>query len=479
MSVTEIDGEIAPSDGGAKWPARLERATLISLIGVLAWAPFPLGSNRPWSWSLLSILIALCCGLWALSQAIAPSSSSSSLKPYLVPATLFAGVLLWGAIQLFPYVPPSWPHPIWQVASDALQVKIKPIISIDPWRTATEWMKLLTYLAAGGLTFFLCQRSDQAKLLFSAILFIIALYAGYGLILALTGFSQTELFYENWTIPGNMNGPFVLRNSFATYLGMGVILATVHFYPAASKKIVTNRGTRQHILSTLLYVFGQGVWGVLAFIAVISVLLATASRAGCLATLIGLMTVLVLAAILSTRRNTSIWAMAGAASMVALAVLLFSLGGDTLESRFFDLVEAGGVDEVRMALWNAATRMISDSPWLGLGLGTFERAYPMYADRMFPFVMDKAHNDYLEFAAGIGLPAAIAWWTAIGWCAFLCLRGVFVRRRNRIYPMVAIGATVLIAVHSMFDFSLQIPAVALTYSVIMGLGLAQASSTRN
>src|SRR6185312_7616808 len=365
--------------------------------------------NRPWSWSLLSILIALCCGLWALSQAITPVRNDISLQRYLAPVLLFAAVLLLGAIQLFPFVPASWAHPIWQIASDTFHVDVKPIISIDPWRTTTELMKLLTYLMAGALTFFLCQRSDRAYVVFTALLFIIALYAGYGLLLALTGFSQTELFYSNWIMNENVNGPFVLRNSFATYLGMGVILATVHLYPAASKKIVTGRGVRQHALSTLLYVFGQGVWSVLAFVAVISILVATASRAGCLATLAGLIAVLVLAATLANRRNTSLWAIAGAVSMFALAVIVFSINGNTLEARFFDLVEAGGVDEVRVALWNAASRMISDSPWLGLGLGTFERAYPMYADRMFAFVMDKAHNDYLEFAAGIGVPAAIAW----------------------------------------------------------------------
>jgi O-antigen ligase len=122
--------------------------------------------------------------------------------------------------------------------------------------------------------------------------------------------------------------------------------------------------------------------------------------------------------------------------------------------------------------------MISDAPLLGLGLGTFPDAYPLYASRVLPFVMDKVHNDYLESAAGLGLPAAIAWWTAWGLLVLDCARGTFRRRRNRQFVILAVGASVLVAIHSAFDFSLQIPAVSLFYATIFGIGLAQARSTQ-
>ena len=152
--------------------------------------------------------------------------------------------------------------------------------------------------------------------------------------------------------------------------------------------------------------------------------------------------------------------------------------GENLQGRLNALVETQSVDETRLLLWDAAVRMIADAPLLGLGLGTYEPAYPLYADRILPFVMDKAHNDYLEFAAGIGLPAAIAWWAALLWLVAACLRGFNIRRRNRHYSLLAIAATTLIGVHSLFDFSLQIPAIALTYSVILGMGVAQSASSR-
>ena len=41
-----------------------ERAALWLLVAILGWMQFPLGSNRPWAWSLLVMLIALDWALW-------------------------------------------------------------------------------------------------------------------------------------------------------------------------------------------------------------------------------------------------------------------------------------------------------------------------------------------------------------------------------------------------------------------------------
>jgi len=91
-----------------------------------------------------------------------------------------------------------------------------------------------------------------------------------------------------------------------------------------------------------------------------------------------------------------------------------------------------------------------------------------------PFIMDKAHNDYLELAAGWGLPATLAWWGAFVWLVAICWRGFFYRRHDRVYPALAVAASILVAIHSLFDFSLQMPAISLTYAAILGVGIAQA-----
>jgi O-antigen ligase len=122
--------------------------------------------------------------------------------------------------------------------------------------------------------------------------------------------------------------------------------------------------------------------------------------------------------------------------------------------------------------------MIRDAPLTGFGLGTFEAAYPPYAQDLVRLTVDKAHNDYLELAAGFGLPAAVLWWIALLWLVGLCVRAATIRKYGRVYPVTAVGATALVGTHAIVDFSLQMPAVAITYAALLGLGVAQSFSSR-
>jgi O-antigen ligase len=172
----------------------------------------------------------------------------------------------------------------------------------------------------------------------------------------------------------------------------------------------------------------------------------------------------------------------GTLASVALLAVSFTgvavLNGAALSDRLTKIATSGVSDDLRLTLWDAAERMIRDAPILGLGLGTFTPAYTLYATSVQATIVDKAHNDYLELAAGWGLPAALAWWAMILWVTILCVRGIFVRRRDRVFPLLGVGATLLVGIHSIFDFSLQIPAIAVLYAALLGLGVAQAFPAR-
>ena len=58
-----------------------------------------------------------------------------------------------------------------------------------------------------------------------------------------------------------------------------------------------------------------------------------------------------------------------------------------------------------------------------------------------------------------------------------CLHGVFTRRRDVIFPLAASVGAVLVGVHAIFDFGLQIPALAITFAALLGLGCAQSLSS--
>jgi len=57
------------------------------------------------------------------------------------------------------------------------------------------------------------------------------------------------------------------------------------------------------------------------------------------------------------------------------------------------------------------------------------------------------------------------------------IRGAKVRRRDLAIPVAALSVAVLALLHSMIDFSLQIPGYAIVVFALVGAGLAQ--STRS
>lgn len=456
---------------------RLESISFWLMTATLAWAPFPLGSNRPWSWSLLVILVCVCWLFW-YGAAWNSRTRLRALRRLAVPLSLAGLTIAWALVQTSSWVPESWAHPIWPLAKDFLNRPLAGVVSMDPWRTVTEAMKLGTYVMAAVLAYMFALDRTRAHRLLDALLIVGTLYVVYTLALDFSNFRQESLFYASPPTGGRFGGPFVGQNSFATYAGLTTLCASVRLFELGEKTLVIGRGIRQFAVSAVYFVFGAGAFPAAAFVLSFAMLVASGSRAGFMACLVGIAAMMLFGSIIAGRRLTRTWAIIGVVAVAAVMIALFTVTGDNLQTRFDSLVQSRGLDQTRLLLWDAAYRMIGDAPWLGLGLGSFEYAYPLYAERVVPFVMDKAHNDYLEFAAGVGLPAAIAWWLAFLWLVGICIRGVIARHRNRHFPMLAIAATTLVGFHSLFDFSLQIPAIALTYAFILGLGVAQSMPTR-
>jgi O-antigen ligase len=447
-------------------------------IFTLAWAPFPLGSNREWSWSILVLLICGCWFLWTVWILTKPEFFLSAVKKVWLPGTLAAITLLWAIVQALPIVPASWAHPLWPITADLLHRPVAAAVSLNPWRTLSEVVKLFTYLLATFLAFTLARNVSRAKKLLYAIIAIGAFYAIYAFVLGLIGQSQYALFYSLPAQASFLSGPFVLHNSFATFEGLAALASVACLAELAYNNILASKGLRRLMLTSLQFTFGKGLPIVVSTILTISALVAAASRAGFFSTVVALLCMGIFLTLSLRGRASRRWLIIGALALIVLLVVLVWISGDTLNGRIVDLKNAGDTLTIRLVLWDAALRMIVNAPWLGLGLGTFQDAYPMYATKLLPFIMDKTHCDYLEFAAGLGLPGALCWWSAIAISMARMIEGVFKRRRNRLYPFVGLGGTLLVAVHSTVDFSLQIPAVALTYAALLGVGLAQSYSSK-
>ena len=89
------------------------------------------------------------------------------------------------------------------------------------------------------------------------------------------------------------------------------------------------------------------------------------------------------------------------------------------------------------------------------------------------YFLDKAHSTYLQMIMELGWPAAAALYAGLGLLVFRCLQG-----RSAVYPAVLAACSVLVAVHALVDFSLEMPAVAATYALLLGVGCAQAVQGR-
>lgn len=123
----------------------------------------------------------------------------------------------------------------------------------------------------------------------------------------------------------------------------------------------------------------------------------------------------------------------------------------------------------RFAHWQAALSMANDSPWLGVGFGNYEVAYPRYALMNWPMALGHAHNYYLNLLAEtgiVGLSAYIAAWITLFWLTVRALRQQSGFGRG--LALGLLGVWTHLAVHSLFD-KLYVNNIYLHLGAMLGL----------
>jgi len=143
-----------------------------------------------------------------------------------------------------------------------------------------------------------------------------------------------------------------------------------------------------------------------------------------------------------------------------------------------DPLERGS--EGRLSLWSDSLRLIRERPWTGFGLGCFEFAFTHVQSVELNYTVDHAHNDYLEFAAGLGIPAAAALFLMLFVAEARILSASLLSRSGlaRAHALGAFAGVSALLIHGFADFNLQIPANALVFSVLLGLGYAVSLESR-
>ena len=119
----------------------------------------------------------------------------------------------------------------------------------------------------------------------------------------------------------------------------------------------------------------------------------------------------------------------------------------------------------RIGIWRAALARIRQRPWLGFGPDCFDRAYAalFQTDGMR---VDAAHNEYLNMAVCLGLPAALAYMAALLRTILALVKGAAKNQRLLIFA----AALLCYALQDFFNFST--PIAAPVFWAVWGMSLA-------
>lgn len=450
----------------------MPRIFLWSLIAIVAIAPLPLGSNRPLGWSLLSLEVGLLLICWAVHHLWTGQPLPVKVQRIRVPLILFTLTCLWVLVQLIPNIPFGLAHPAWQEVNIFFGSDAPERITIDPDWTATILMRWFTYAGVFWLALQLGRERAAAKTALRAFAAIAAIYALYGLI-ALFALDDTILMYERWAGKGFVTSTFVNRNSYATFAGLGLLASAALIMSSLSRQRDRALSSRERLHELLSHSLTSSAFGYVWFFLSATALLLTASRAGALSTLAAL---LLLVWQLTRGANSGARSQfVGLGIFFVVCAIVVNFSGGLLGERL-----AEGEDRKRIEIYEQTLRAVDDHALLGSGLGSFPQIFPLYRETevLRSKYVTKAHNTYLENALELGLPAAICLTLALGLLAWRCWSGVFHRSRDRHFAAMGISASTLVGLHAFVDFSLQIPAVIVSYMFLMGIGVAQSFGSK-
>ena len=394
------------------------------LLAILLEAPLAFGAVQEWAWAAMAVGASLTLFIWSIASA-----RQGELKivwsPLYLPALLF---FLLSSIQFFARR------------------------TLDPIASRESLLKLVTDLVFFFLAGQFLAIGGEKRLRAFGLGVVV-----YAFALALLGMlqflSSKGVIY--WSVPvlGSPFGPYVNHNHYAGLMEMLI--------PVGAGYVLSR--PRDNPMRTLLGC---------ALLVPIASMLICGSRGGFIslfAEVVILGAVLVWRVPASGRRR-----LAGAAALgITAAVLLFLW------------MDPGGISKHLMTIANAAhspeatlgerkvvaldsLRILRDHPWLGVGLGGFETAYPAYQSFPTDWIWVHAHNDYAEALAETGLVGGLLIAAALAVFFLLAFKRLGERLPNDagwIQLGAALGCCGLL-VHGFVDFNLHIPANAAWFAVL-------------
>jgi O-antigen ligase len=471
-----------PSTRGLRWVDRLAFGLLMAL---LAWAPLPLGSARPWA---VGPLAAALCGLlllWLLAVAWAGGVQSLAAKGEsfrwpVWPLTLLSlyGLLVWLQFQVLPVA--------------LLQLMQVPdvdgpgLLSADPSATAQYFAGCLVCTAGFALTVFLVRSPKRMRWLLGTIVAAGVCQA----ILAIVLFGRQKaytIFFLTQDVYGRATGTFPNFDHLAGYMelclsaGFGLMLASL----GSGKEERTD--WQRRLVQALTFLMSKKMVLRLLLVVMVIALVLTRSRMGNGAFFASLLLTAVLCALRSHKlRRTALW-LAVSLLVVDLVVIGQWVGLDRVIERLektpvLTQQAAPGEPaqnvrheeslEQRLQAARYALAMVRERPWFGFGGSTFFTEFPRFkGDKPLGFY-NHVHNDYVEIAVETGL-VGLALLAALVLAALWRAVARLSDSSSQLVRGVSAGTCMALScllLHSLVDFNLQIPANALTFTMLLATG---------
>jgi O-antigen ligase len=437
-----------------RWPS----IVFWALLAVVLLSPLPFGSDRPLPASLLCVAIDALVLAWAAGVLLGVVQVHRGLRSLLPAGVLFGGALAWAFVQGSSLTPTALHHPDWAAARAVLDVPVSGAISVDPEATWTRLQNLLAYAGVFWLAFHLGAARGRAHQALLALALGGLAYAGYGL-------------YAYFGHGGPVTSTFVNRNSYATYAGMTLFCGLGLIVQRLARQAGGGRRLTRTLLHTLARLDFTMTAAVLSCVACAPALLLSQSRGAFVAVAAAFLLYLWLLRRTLVIPSRAFYALFLALMLGSAGALLETSGQETL-GRF---AATGANLGDRLVFYQTTWTALQDRPLLGTGYATFAEAFMAYNHPgTETYFLDKAHNTYLQLMMELGWPAALALFLGMGCLIFRCWQGWSASRSDRAYLATVLAGSVLVAVHSLVDFSLEMPANAVTYALLLGLGCARA-----
>jgi O-antigen ligase len=426
-------------------------------LALLVWAPIPLGSNRASTWALLALWVLLLA-LWWLAGFIRGKYAYPAILrdawPMLLCGLLWV-VYVW--LQLLPLpveilklLSPQAAR--WHIAAAAPDILGAAPLTLDPYATLEAACKSTAYVAFFALSLILLRDRDRIRYAAYALIASGVFQALYGALIALQSTAQLA------------SGTFANRNHYAAYLtlclsvGIGVLIANL----SGAKQQSWGRFFR----NLMQWIITPKMALRLGLVVMVIAVVLTRSRMGNSSFFVSLLITGVIGLLLAKHATKSMVILL--VSLVAIDLLLVGtyFGTQRVIER---IVQTTAETEDRGAVAGYALQMWKDYPVFGSGLGSFAAVFPRYSAEGTPMSYTHAHNDYLEFAAEVGALGLPLLGLMVVMSFAAALRAQYLRRDPlmRGLSFAAMMGILALMIHSAVDFSLQIPANALTFMLLL------------